>query len=161
LEVTGGLELGQRWFDVAFVDDPEILRLNREFRHTKRPTDVLSFPWAWDEGPSKVRNIFRRELEGFLGDVIISAETARRDASEEGITLDVKLRQLVLHGALHLLGYDHETDNGEMQSLENKLLARLGIDTFERRLAPTKMKRKKQVKAQPPVAAGAKRGLPA
>ncbi|MGH9433062.1 MAG: rRNA maturation RNase YbeY [Terriglobia bacterium] len=131
-ELARELKLGRRWFDITFVDDREIQRLNREFRHKKKPTDALSFPWAGDAESSRVRKVGEDCLAGFLGDVIISAPMARRDAAEEGMTPDRKLRQLVLHGALHLVGYDHETDSGEMHALEYELRCQFAIDTAER-----------------------------
>lgn len=118
------LKLGGRDFNVCFVDDREIERLNADYRGERRPTDVLSFLWPDGRQGS---DIFGRELRGFLGDVVISAETARRNARREGHSAANEIRWLVLHGVLHLLGYDHETDQGEMTALELTLRERLGI----------------------------------
>jgi probable rRNA maturation factor len=82
--------------------------LNHRFRGKPQPTDVLSFPV--DPGEN-----------GYLGDVVISAETARRNARRSGRSLREELRILILHGVLHLLGYNHETDRGQMNRLERKL----------------------------------------
>ena len=98
---------------VAFVSDNKIRELNRQFRRIDKATDVLSFP-----GDSS---------EGDMGDIAISIETAARQAKQSGLTLDGEIAQLLLHGLLHLSGYDHETDNGEMNRLELKLRRKLRI----------------------------------
>lgn len=95
---------------IAFVRDRAIRELNREFRRTDRATDVLSFP--------------AREKD-YLGDVVISTDTAMKQAGEAGFTFEREVSELVLHGLLHLVGYDHETDNGEMNRLELKLRRKL------------------------------------
>ena len=98
---------------IAFVSDKRIRELNRQFRGIDKATDVLSFP---------------AEEESNLGDVAVSVETAATQAKENGLTLDQEISQLILHGLLHLSGYDHETDNGQMNRLELKLRRKLGID---------------------------------
>lgn len=118
------LRLAGRDFNVCFVDDREIERLNATYRGIRRPTDVLSFPWSKGR-PGAVAG--GGELRGLLGEVVISAQTARRNARREGHSTANELRWLVLHGVLHLLGYDHETDQGEMTALELALRDRLGI----------------------------------
>ena len=98
---------------IAFVSDNKIRSLNQQFRGINKPTDVLSFP---------------SDLEtGELGDIAISVEAAARQAKENGLTLNEEIAQLILHGLLHLSGYDHETDNGEMNRLELRLRRKLGI----------------------------------
>ncbi len=99
--------------EVALVlaGDRFVHRLNRDYRHKDRPTDVLSFPG--DGG------------EGGLGDVVISVETAERNARGLGRTLAQELDVLALHGFLHVLGHDHETDGGEMERIERRLRRRL------------------------------------
>ena len=98
---------------IAFVSDNKIRSLNQQFRGINKPTDVLSFP---------------SDLEtGELGDNAISVEAAARQAKENGLTLNEEIAQLILHGLLHLSGYDHETDNGEMNRLELRLRRKLGI----------------------------------
>lgn len=96
--------------------DDEIRRLNREFRGKDEATDVLSFPAG--EAIGRVRT---------AGDLAISVETAAREAERLGHSLDVELRVLLLHGTLHLAGYDHETDSGEMERKENTLRKKLGL----------------------------------
>ena len=104
---------------IVFVGDASIKKLNRQFRGQDQPTDVLSFPIHAEK--------FESENEDNLGEVVISAERAAAQAKENGLTFRNELQQLILHGLLHLNGYDHETDNGEMNRLELKLRKRLGI----------------------------------
>ena len=99
---------------IAFVSDKTIRQLNQQFRNVDKATDVLSFP---ADDTDKLN----------LGDIAISVDTAARQARENGLTFDEEVAQLILHGLLHLSGYDHETDNGEMNRLELKLRRRLGI----------------------------------
>jgi probable rRNA maturation factor len=96
---------------LVLAGDRLLHRLNRDFRGKDRPTDVLSFPG--DGG------------EAGLGDVVISVETAERNARALGRTLPQELDVLALHGFLHVLGYDHETDDGAMDRLERRLRKRL------------------------------------
>jgi probable rRNA maturation factor len=98
---------------VAFVSDKKIRELNRQFRGVDKPTDVLSFP--------------SDSSDGEMGDIAISIETAARQAKQSGLTLNGEIAQLLLHGLLHLSGYDHETDNGEMNRLELRLRKKLRI----------------------------------
>lgn len=103
---------------IAFISDNKMRELNRDFRGKNSTTDVLSFPYQADEFDSN---------EGFLGDIVISLEQAQRQAIENNLTLEMEVKQLILHGILHLLGYDHETDNGEMNELELKWREKLRI----------------------------------
>lgn len=95
---------------VVFAGDAFLHQLNRDYRFKDKPTDVLSF-----EGQGGDMG---------LGDVAISVETARVNAVRFGRTVDQELEILALHGFLHALGYDHESDKGEMEALEKKLRAR-------------------------------------
>jgi len=104
---------------VAFVSDRRMNELNRMWRRKAGTTDVLSFPAGQDE--------FERAEDLRLGDVVISAEQAERQAAQNGLPFEEEVAQLILHGLLHLCGYDHETDNGEMNRLELRLRRRLGI----------------------------------
>jgi probable rRNA maturation factor len=97
---------------IAFVSDRQIRDLNKQFRGIDKATDVLSFPSDTDQE---------------LGDIAISLETAERQAEENDLNLDGEIAQLILHGLLHLSGYDHETDNGEMNKLELQLRNKLNI----------------------------------
>src|SRR5215813_13075540 len=101
---------------ITFIRDPAMRRLNREYRGIDKPTDVLSF--ASHEG---VEMAGSWDESRHLGDVVISVETAERYAREMSLSFDREIEHLVIHGALHLAGYDHETDNGEMNKLERKL----------------------------------------
>jgi len=126
------LGLRKRSFNVCFVDDDRIAELNRDFRGKHHATDVLSFPWQECESSvtsaHRAQGVGAADFEGFLGDVVISVETARRGAASEGHPLGREIDWLILHGLLHLLGMDHETDNGEMMALEYDLRARLNLD---------------------------------
>jgi probable rRNA maturation factor len=103
---------------VCLVGDDEIRGLNRDHRGLDEVTDVLSFPVdGLDPLPA--------EMERELGDVVISLAQARRQAADAGITEQEELTGLVVHGVLHLAGFDHETDAGEMFERQDRLLASL------------------------------------
>jgi probable rRNA maturation factor len=118
--------LNRRDLNICFVDDREIAKLNARYRGKGRPTDVLSFPWG-SVSPSSNNGVGQAEWHIFLGDVVISVQTARRNARAEGHSTLNEIRWLILHGVLHLVGYDHETDHGEMTAREVALRERLGI----------------------------------
>jgi rRNA maturation RNase YbeY len=112
---------------VAFVSDAEIARWNEAYRRKKGPTDVLSFPATAGAGrkfPAKNSGAKGPEI---LGDIAIAPETAKRYARKNGRSLHAEIRVLMLHGVLHLMGYDHESDNGQMNRIEQRLRRRLGI----------------------------------
>ncbi|MFN2510197.1 MAG: rRNA maturation RNase YbeY [Pyrinomonadaceae bacterium] len=104
---------------IAFVSDRQIRILNKRYRGLDKPTDVLSFPVGEDEFPET--------SEPNLGDIAISVERAESQAVENGLTLEKEIAQLILHGLLHLCGYDHETDEGEMNRLELRLRGQMGL----------------------------------
>jgi probable rRNA maturation factor len=106
------LEVGVGEIAVLLCDDEEIASLNQRFRGQAGPTDVLSFPDR-TEGPDGKLH---------LGDIAVSLETAARQASGVGWNLDREVKRLLVHGILHLLGYDHEANGGEMHRLERDLL---------------------------------------
>ena len=113
---------------VCLVSDAEIARMNQTFRKKKGPTDVLSFPTSSRRRPARLRRGSKTVKDGeYLGDIAISPATARRYAKKNGRKLSSELQVLILHGLLHLLGYDHETDGGEMDRIERKLRVRLGL----------------------------------
>jgi len=97
---------------IAFVDDNAMRELNRKFRRKNKTTDVLTF---------------RGDDSSHLGDIVISIDQARRQAADEKHSLATEIRYLVLHGILHALGYDHETDKGEMSALELRVRERVGL----------------------------------
>ncbi len=100
---------GDREFSVVFIDDEAIRRYNHNYRGYDKPTDVLSF----------------RGDDGYLGDILISSETAYNQARNSGkLDFQKNIRRLILHGLLHLMGYDHETDDGEMRAIERRLRRR-------------------------------------
>jgi probable rRNA maturation factor len=113
---------------VCFVSDPAIARMNRKFRGKQGPTDVLSFP-AHRSRARGARLPRRRQTRPghYVGDIVISAETARRYARRRSHGLASELRVLILHGMIHLAGFDHENDSGEMMQLERRLRRRLGL----------------------------------
>jgi probable rRNA maturation factor len=97
---------------IRITSSAEMRALNRRFRRKNKPTDVLSFP---------------AETPRLAGDIAISAEIAAANADALGHSVDTELKILILHGLLHLVGYDHETDAGEMQAEEAKLRRRLKL----------------------------------
>ena len=105
-------------YSIALISDRRMKELNVFFRGKDSTTDVLSFPHEPDE--------FDKD-ESNLGDIVISVEQAARQAAENGLSLQNEIKQLILHGMLHLCGYDHETDNGEMNARELELREKLKI----------------------------------
>ena len=97
---------------VCLVSDRHMRELNREFRSEDHATDVLSFPGGGESDP---------DGSVYLGDVVISAPKAERQARRAGHTLGREIKALALHGYLHLLGFDHETDDGHMMRLQRRL----------------------------------------
>jgi probable rRNA maturation factor len=140
------LRLGKQEFNICFVDDAAICHLNAAYRGKDKPTDVLSFPWNEAAGPPGLGTPEPAHQRGqggitnFLGDIVISVEMARRNAAEEGHSTVQELRWLILHGVLHLLGYDHEHDTGEMITLELALREKLGVTGERRKLENRKSK---------------------
>ena len=113
---------------VTFTDDASIHELNKKFRGVDRPTDVLSFPLFDYEGESEEPPV--DELMGMLGDVVLSLETAARQAEEYGHSFEREVAFLTVHSMLHLLGYDHETseaDEADMRQRQRKIMERLGL----------------------------------
>jgi probable rRNA maturation factor len=106
---------------VVLADDALVRRLNRQWRRIDAATNVLSFPSLDEELPPKAPFL--------VGDVVLAYETVSREAQEQGKDLADHLRHLVVHGILHLLGYDHEepTQAEQMEALETQVLARLGV----------------------------------
>lgn len=107
-EVAGGRE-----FAVLIASDQAVRAANRDFRGRAQSTDVLSFPDGED---------------GRLGDILISAARAARQADERGHSPSDEVKLLALHGLLHLLGYDHQTDNGRMRRAEMRLRRKYGLE---------------------------------
>ena len=121
LSDTLGKDLPRGEVSVLFADDAAVQALNRDWRGKDKPTNVLSFPA--EDFP---------EIEGLsppLGDIALAFETCQREAVEKEIPVSEHLTHLILHGILHLLGYDHIEDEEatEMEDLERQLLAHIGI----------------------------------
>jgi probable rRNA maturation factor len=107
---------------ILLVDDDEIQRLNREYLSRDHPTNVLAFAMREGEG--------KHLSPALLGDVVVSAETAQREALQRGVTLEEEIALLLTHGILHLLGYDHEdapAEAAKMEAKEQEVLTRLGL----------------------------------
>jgi probable rRNA maturation factor len=104
---------------VCLISDAAIARLNRRYRGKSGPTDVLSFPANGGKRGG--------EHGEYAGDIAISPAAARRNARRNSRSLPAELRALILHGMLHLAGYDHESDNGQMERLERRMRKRLGL----------------------------------
>jgi probable rRNA maturation factor len=147
------LRLPPRSLTIALVTDAQIARWNRAYRGKNRPTDVLSFPADGSQAEPAARRKHhqprtargaraRRDsaatvafasapapanLPGYLGDIAIAPAVARRNALRLGRAFDQEMCILILHGILHLLGYDHQTDSGEMDRRENRLRRELGL----------------------------------
>jgi probable rRNA maturation factor len=102
---------------VLLTTDTRIRRLNRQFRGKDKATDVLSFP----------ADALVQRNENLAGDLAVSVPTALRQACEHGHTLTIEIKVLILHGLLHLAGFDHERDNGQMARRERLLRGRLGL----------------------------------
>lgn len=127
---------------VCLVTNAEIAGWNRAYRHKDAATDVLSFP-AEDEpplraagkSPIRVPRITPRSSNRYLGDIAIAPAVARRNARRFGRTFSQEMRILILHGMLHLMGYDHETDTGQMERRERRLRRELGLGPSIRRPA--------------------------
>jgi probable rRNA maturation factor len=122
---------------VRLISDSAMARLNRRFRGKSGPTDVLSFPAdTTRQRRSLPRRLKRGNANGdgagdadYIGDIALSPETARRNARLYSRSLPEELRMLVLHGLIHLAGFDHETDEGQMERLERRLRRRLGLES--------------------------------
>jgi probable rRNA maturation factor len=128
---------------VCLVSNAEIAKWNRAYRHKPGPTDVLSFPVARaprehktptgrnSRWRSRTAHDFFHEAESpgfYLGDIAIAPAVARRNARRFGRTFSEEMRILILHGMLHLMGYDHETDTGQMDRREGRLRRKLGLN---------------------------------
>ncbi len=126
-KAIGELNLNRGCVAIRLITDSEMTRLNETYRKKKGPTDVLSFPAESRARRGTLAQRVGKARGEFLGDIAISPRVARRNAKSLGRTLPDELKVLILHGVLHLLGYDHETDQGEMERIEKRLRRRLGI----------------------------------
>ena len=110
---------------ILIVDDPRIAELNESYRHKKGPTNVLSF--SMREGDFG-------GITPLLGDVVISADTTQREAEEAGITFDERFSQLLIHGILHLVDFDHERSDQDAEIMEEKSIELLRLIEINPRL---------------------------
>ena len=106
--------LGAGDVELVFVNDDEMRKINREQRGIDKATDVLSFPYEQVSG-------------GLMGSVVISTDTASRVAGELGHSIECEIALLFLHGVLHILGYDHEIDNGQMREKEKVVIEHFSL----------------------------------
>jgi len=110
---------------VAFVSDRKMRELNKTFRGKNSTTDVLSFPFETEDFQSTSES--SATTDGNLGDIAISVEQAQRQSVENNLDFETEIKQLILHGVLHLCGYDHQRDAGEMNELELQFRDKLRI----------------------------------
>ena len=113
---------------VVFGDDAEVQALNKQWRAKDKPTNVLSFPMMSRE--DVLRAAADEANEGMLGDMILAHGVCAREAADKGITIEHHAAHLIVHGLLHLVGYEHEAGEAQaraMEALETKALASLGI----------------------------------
>ena len=125
-------ELDNLFVSVVLSNDDNIQKLNKEYREKDKPTNVLSFPameFDLEENDDGVPNIIEMMPQVELGDIILAYETINREASEQNKSINDHFKHLIVHGFLHLLGYDHIEDNEaeQMESLEVKILSKLGV----------------------------------
>ena len=106
--------LGAGDVELVFVNDDEMRKINREHRGINKATDVLSFPYEQVSG-------------GLMGSVVISTDTANRVAGELGHSIECEIALLFLHGILHILGYDHEIDGGQMRQKEKEVIEHFSL----------------------------------
>jgi probable rRNA maturation factor len=109
---------------IELISDGAMARLNETYRKKRGPTDVLSFS---ANGAGEKNGTHAPHAHEYVGDIAISPETARRNARRFSRSLPEEIRILILHGMIHLAGFDHETDRGEMDRLERRLRKRLGV----------------------------------
>lgn len=112
---------------IVIADDPFLQELNSRYRGIDRATNVLSFPMLEGEDAVNIPG-------GLLGDVVISLDTAQREADDADITLSERVSQLLVHGILHLIGFDHERNESAAEHMENKSLEILHIIEPEKKL---------------------------
>ncbi len=113
--ILSALDCPEAELSILIVDDPQIAELNRQYLQREGPTNVIAFPMQEGEFPMLSPDL--------LGDVVVSVDTAEREASGAGMRLEDRFLELLIHGILHLLGYDHETDEAEAKVMEEKALA--------------------------------------
>jgi len=113
---------------VRLTDDDEVRTLNRDYRHKDKPTNVLSFPMVQRDLIDGLANSDDGEV--LLGDIVLAAGVCEREAGEKGVAMETHATHLIVHGLLHLLGYDHEgeAEAEAMEAIERSALGGLGLD---------------------------------
>ncbi len=111
-DILNVLECHDAELSVLIVDDPQIATLNKKYLHRSGPTNVIAFPMHSD--------VFRNINPGLLGDVVISIETAAKEGERIGIGMEERIIQLLVHGILHLIGYDHEISEAQAEKMAQK-----------------------------------------
>ncbi|MEJ2658319.1 MAG: rRNA maturation RNase YbeY [Desulfobacterales bacterium] len=125
-DILNALEFHDAELSILIVDDPQITKLNKQYFHRSGPTNVIAFPMHTDDFPNISPQL--------LGDVVISIETAAKEGKSIGIGLEKRFIQLLVHGILHLIGYDHEKSEAEaekMEEKENEILELIASDKIE------------------------------
>ena len=114
---------------IRLASDADVQALNKDYREKDKPTNVLSFPMLEPEAIAGLACGDESEMEILLGDIILAHETCVREAAEKNVPLTAHATHLIVHGTLHLLGYDHIGDDeaNEMETLERKAMAALGL----------------------------------
>jgi probable rRNA maturation factor len=107
--ILGELDCPEGEISILIVDDPQIEKLNRKYLNRNGPTDVIAFPMREGE--------FRHISPQLLGDVVISTDTAAKEARNSGVSMEQRLNELLVHGILHLFGYDHEKSAQEARKM--------------------------------------------
>jgi probable rRNA maturation factor len=121
--ITGSIQISgpeQTEVSVVFLNQQQMQKYNHQYRKKNYATDVLSFPADHPRAGTPAL-----QEDSYLGDILLCVDKAQENAASAGYSIDRELQILLLHGVLHLLGYDHETDHGEMDALERKLRKRL------------------------------------
>ena len=111
-DILNALDCDDAELSILIVDDPQIAILNKKYLHRNGPTNVIAFPMRTDQ--------FSNINPELLGDVVISIETAEKEGKSIGISMEERFTQLLVHGILHLLGYDHEKSEQEADKMEKK-----------------------------------------
>ena len=112
---------------IRLTSDAEVHALNRDYRGKDKPTNVLSFPMF---APEEIADLAHSDLpELLLGDIVLAYETCAAEAAEKGVPLEAHASHLIVHGMLHILGYDHKEESAaeEMEALERRAMAAIGL----------------------------------
>ncbi|WP_339724988.1 rRNA maturation RNase YbeY [uncultured Paraglaciecola sp.] len=123
-------QIADKEMTVRIVDDAEIQQLNQQYRGKNKPTNVLSFPFEMPELSLPIDVQMDESLSQFLGDIVICAPVVKRESQQQNKILNHHWAHMLIHGTLHLLGYDHieEQEAQEMESIEIAILQKLAID---------------------------------